>query len=175
MNKLSVKQELFCQAYTETGNASEAYRRAYCSVGMKDKTINECACKLLVNPKVAARIRVLQNELKEKSDLSKERILEELECILDAKITDYVELESGLLKFKDFADLSERQVKAIESVKQGRNGIELRLHGKSWTIERICKMLGYDAPDRVENTINMSRPLTLEEREKIRQELENEY
>ena len=149
-DKLTIRQEQFCNYYLETANASEAYRRAFTCKNMKDKTIWEKASSLLATGKVKARVMELQGELKEKSDQSKDRILSELECILDAKITDYVELKSGLLKFKDFADLSERQVKAIESVKQGRNGIELRLHGKSWTIERICKMLGYDTPLKVE-------------------------
>ena len=60
-------------------------------------------------------------------------------------------LEEGRLSFKDFNELTESQVKAIESVKQGKNGIELKLHGKSWSIERICKMLGYDAPVKIED------------------------
>jgi len=44
--------------------------------------------------------------------------------------------------------LTERQIKAIESIKKGKGGIELKLHGKSWTIDRICKMLGFDAPTK---------------------------
>jgi hypothetical protein len=45
---LTVKQEHFARTFVETGNASEAYRRAY-DVGedTKPKTIWECASKLL--------------------------------------------------------------------------------------------------------------------------------
>lgn len=149
--KLTLKQDTFCNYYIETGNASQAYRMSFCCEKMKDKTINECACKLLANPKIAARIKKLQDELKQKSDLSKERILKELECIINAKITDYIDLKNGQLSFKDFDMLTENQVKAIESIKDGRHGIEIKLHGKSWTIERICKMLGYDAPSKIES------------------------
>ena len=39
------------------------------------------------------------------------------------------------VRFKPFDQLTENQLKAIESVKMGRNGIELRLHSKSWSIE----------------------------------------
>jgi phage terminase small subunit len=160
--KLTPKQEAFCNYYIESGNASEAYRRAFCCAKMKDKTINECACKLLANPKIAARVKEFQDELKKKSDLSKERILEELKCILDAKITDYITLQNGKLTFKDFDKLTESQVKAIESVKEGKNGIEMKLHGKSWTIEQICKMLGYDAPIKQEVKIE-EKPMSKEE------------
>lgn len=150
MKEITIKRENFCNYYVETGNASEAFRRAYACKKMKDKTINENASRLLSDSKVAARIKELQREIKEKSDITKEKILRELECIVNAKITDYVELKDGKLSFKDFELLNENQVKAIESVKQGKNGIELKLHGKSWSIERICKMLGYDAPLKIE-------------------------
>lgn len=151
MHKLTIKRENFCNYYVETGNASEAYRRAFACKNMKDKTITEAASRLINDSNVNARIKELQGEIKKKSDITKEKILYELDCIINAKITDYIMLEEGRLSFKDFNELTESQVKAIESVKQGKNGIELKLHGKSWSIERICKMLGYDAPVKIED------------------------
>ena len=151
--KITVKQENFCNKYIETGNASEAYRFAFSCAKMKDKTVWEMASRLLNKVKVDARIKELQLELKQKSDLSKDRILEELASILDSKITDYVDFDGRRIKFKAFDTLTEKQIKAIESIKEGKNGIELKLHGKSWIIDRICKMLGYDAPIKVDNTV----------------------
>lgn len=144
--KLTVKQEKFCNKYTECGNASEAYRFAYGCKKMKDETINRTSFDLLNNHKIAARIDALKAELKAKSDITKERILEEMSAILEAKITDYLEFDGTSIKFKNFSNLTERQVRAIESIKEGKNGIELKLHGKNWSIDRICKMLGFDAP-----------------------------
>lgn len=144
--KLTVKQEKFCNKYIECGNASEAYRFAYGCKNWTDKTVWERASTLLRNDKVATRVDDLKAEVKAKSDITKERILEEMSAILEAKITDYLEFDGTSIKFKDFSDLTERQVRAIESVKQGKNGIELKLHGKNWSIDRICKMLGFDAP-----------------------------
>lgn len=144
--KLTVKQEKFCNKYIECGNASEAYRFAYECKKMKDETLWVKASELLANGKVKVRIDVLKAELKAKSDITKERILEEMSAILEAKITDYLEFDGTSIKFKDFRNLTERQVRAIESVKQGKNGIELKLHGKNWSIDRICKMLGFEAP-----------------------------
>lgn len=152
MIKLSIKQENFCNKYIECGNASEAYRHAYECSKMKEETVNENASRLLKSSKVTARINDLQTELKSKSDITKERILSELEAIIDAKITDYLDFDGTFIKFKSFEKLTEKQVKAIESIKEGRNGIELKLYGKSWTIERICKMLGFDAPTKVAQT-----------------------
>lgn len=142
---LTIKQENFCQAYIETGNASEAYRKAYSCNKMKDSVINTKACELLKNGKIAVRVRGLQSELKKTSDIRKADILEELACIAMSDIRDYVSFKDGKLQFKDFDTLTDKQARAIESIKKTKTGIEVKLHGKSWSIERICKMLGYDA------------------------------
>ena len=148
--KLTPKQEKFCHAYLEGGNASAAYRTAYSASRMKTETVNRKAKALLDNGKIRARIQQLQDEIKKISDIEKRRVLYELKAILDSKITDYVEFTDGSLKFKNFDELTESQIRAIDSIKQTKYGIELKLHGKSWSIERICKMLGYEAPRKVD-------------------------
>ena len=47
--KLTLKQERFVHSYIETGNASEAYRRAYNCENMKPETIKRNAHALLAN------------------------------------------------------------------------------------------------------------------------------
>jgi hypothetical protein len=56
-NTLTPKQEKFCSLYIDTGNASEAYRKAYSAKKSKPETINRCAKELLDNPKITARIK----------------------------------------------------------------------------------------------------------------------
>lgn len=60
LGDLTPKQEGFCQAYIETGNASEAYRRHYDCEKMKDATVNRAAKQLLDNYKIATRIKELK-------------------------------------------------------------------------------------------------------------------
>ena len=62
MNELTVKQSDFCLFYIETGNASEAYRRAYDAENMKPETVNRRAFDLMENSKIKARIEALQAE-----------------------------------------------------------------------------------------------------------------
>jgi phage terminase small subunit len=64
---LTPKQEAFCLAYMETGNASEAYRRAYDTDGMKPSTINRNAKAMLDNNKIAARVAGLKQELSDRT------------------------------------------------------------------------------------------------------------
>lgn len=57
---LTPKQEAFCQAFIETGNASEAYRNAYNAEKMKAGTIHVTAFRLLESPKIALRVDELK-------------------------------------------------------------------------------------------------------------------
>lgn len=59
---MTPKQEAFCQAFIETGNASEAYRRSYDAANMKPETINVEASKMLSDPKISTRIDGLRND-----------------------------------------------------------------------------------------------------------------
>lgn len=59
---MTPKQENFCMAYIETGNASEAYRQAYDADEMQTTTVNRKAKELLDNGKITARIAELQND-----------------------------------------------------------------------------------------------------------------
>lgn len=76
---LTPKQENFCLAYLETGNASEAYRRAYDCEGAKPETINRTAKELLDNPKIDARLKELRAPIIAKAQLTVEDLLAELE------------------------------------------------------------------------------------------------
>ncbi|MGL9720494.1 terminase small subunit [Symbiopectobacterium sp.] len=76
---LTLKQEAFCQAYIETGNASEAYRKAYVADKMKTESINRKAKELLDNGKIAARLVELRGEIKQRHDVTVDSLLVELE------------------------------------------------------------------------------------------------
>jgi phage terminase small subunit len=62
-SQLTPKQERFLREYLETGNASEAYRRAYDASQMRAKTVNEQASRLLAHRKVAARLDAWRQDM----------------------------------------------------------------------------------------------------------------
>lgn len=78
MQKLTVKQERFCQLYVELGGKGRAYKEAYDT----DKSIRTCdvdGCKLSKQPHIAARIAELKAEIKERHNVTVDSLLEELE------------------------------------------------------------------------------------------------
>lgn len=167
--KLSVKQEKFCNYYIECGNASEAYRRAYSCSNMKDESINVKAVELLNNGKITVRVKELQEELKRKSDITKEEVLNMLKSFMYADIRNFLTIKNGNVIFKDSEDWTDEMAMQVESVKQGKDGIEIKLNGRTWTIQRICKMLGFDSPQDM--NINIVSPMTKEEAKRIIEEL----
>lgn len=80
---LTPKQEAFCLVYFETGNASEAYRRAYNVKTTNEATINRSAKSIADNPKIIARVRELQKPALEKAMMTVESHLAELKSLRD--------------------------------------------------------------------------------------------
>ncbi|EBS0276499.1 TPA: terminase small subunit [Salmonella enterica subsp. enterica serovar Waycross] len=79
MSNLTLKQEAFCQAYIETGNASEAYRKAYNAERMKPEVVNVKAAELLNNGKITVRVDELRGEHRQRHNLTVDDLIEELE------------------------------------------------------------------------------------------------
>lgn len=77
---MTPKQEAFCLAYIETGNASEAYRRAYNAENMKPETVNRKAKDLLDNGKIRARLAELREPILERHGDTVDSLLVELEA-----------------------------------------------------------------------------------------------
>lgn len=76
---LTPKQEAFARAYVETGNASEAYRRAYDAENMKREVIAVKASELLTNGNVKVMVDNLKEEALQRHRLTVDDLLRELE------------------------------------------------------------------------------------------------
>lgn len=81
---LTPKQEAFCLAFMETGNASEAYRRAYSAAKMKSSTVWRKATELLDNGKVTARLNELRSQAAEAARVTLQGHLDDLKRLRDA-------------------------------------------------------------------------------------------
>lgn len=72
------QQEKFCQAFVETGNASESYRRGYNTENMAVNTIAKRASELLDNGAVAGRIAALRETHTKRHAITVDTLLEKL-------------------------------------------------------------------------------------------------
>ncbi len=76
--RLTPKQERFCLAYVETGNASEAYRQAYPkAVNWKPETVHKRASELLSNRVVVGRAEQLQEAARKRHAVTVDSLTED--------------------------------------------------------------------------------------------------
>ncbi|MEL8055708.1 MAG: terminase small subunit [Pseudomonadota bacterium] len=91
--QLTPKQEAFAVFYVQLGNAAEAYRRAFeKDPDARDSWIYVEAYQLLEHPKVAPRIKQLQEAAKKAGQYTVEKAAEELE---DARQLAHQEGQAG--------------------------------------------------------------------------------
>lgn len=81
------QQEKFAQAFVETGNASEAYRRSYNTSRMAVNTIAKRASEMLDNGAVAGRIASLRQVHTKRHNVTVDSLIAELEEARIAALT----------------------------------------------------------------------------------------
>jgi len=87
-NGLTVKQENFAKEFIETGNASEAYRRAYDTSRMKPESVNRKAKELIDNVKVSARIEEIRKKRAKRFEITAESITKDAQDVLNMAKTN---------------------------------------------------------------------------------------
>lgn len=138
---MTEKQKIFADEYLIDLNATRAYRKAYPSV-KKDETAAAAAARMLRNVKVAAYIQERMQERQKRTEITQDRVLEELAAIALGKATDYAEVKDGQVIVKNTEELDEQQIRAIAGIKEGKFGIEVKLNDKLKAIELIGRHLG---------------------------------
>lgn len=154
------KYERFAQEYLIDSDKAKAAVRA----GYSAKASNAKGSQLYAIVSIRERIDELQAALAEKLEIKAEDIVKQLDEYRRSNIADYVELvteettviskegvttkpEVQKLKFKDFKDLTDEQKRCIESIKETKHGIELKLHGTEWSIEKLNRHIGFYEAD----------------------------
>lgn len=172
MNKeqLTDKQELFCQEYMIDLNATKAYKRAGYSANSDEVAAVE-GHKLLINPKISQRLQELMEERSRRTEITQDMVLRELAAIGFAKVTDYLHIivasdESTsaageaekpkrgrrarqaasavqqIVQVFETSKVRSGAIPAIASIKQGKEGIEIKLNDKVKALELIARHLG---------------------------------
>lgn len=84
---LTEKQEAFCRAFVETGNASEAYRRSYDAKNMGQNTIAVKASEMLNKDNISVRLRQLREVHQKRHNVTVDSLVAELEEIKNVALS----------------------------------------------------------------------------------------
>lgn len=157
--KMTEKQKQFCHEYLIDLNATQAAIRA----GYSEKNADKIGHELLGKTRVNELIQKLMAERSERTEITQDRVLKELAAIAFANATDFVQVtekplynsdgekmldNSGKIIMIPDVEITEteklrpEQKKAIASIKQGRNGIEVKLNDKTKALELLGRHLG---------------------------------
>jgi phage terminase small subunit len=144
MSKLTPKQNKFAEEYVNTGNASEAYRRAY---DVAKTTSNEViavkASELLKNGNISVRVKDLQKQEAEAFQITRKEVAE-----------GYFKMIKSWEYLMDLAakeNLTKEQKAKFYLLKEMVKGSDYR-----GAYDSIAKMFGLNAPDKqeIESTVN---------------------
>ena len=148
--KLTAKQMRFVDEYMVDLNATQAAIRA----GYSSRTANTIGTQNLVKLSIQAEISRRQKDLQRRTEVTQERVVMELARVAFADATDYVQVETRIINkgdievpielavHKETAELSADQRAAIASIKQGANGVEIKLHDKIKALELLGRHIG---------------------------------
>lgn len=144
MNKLTPKQSKFAEEYVNTGNASEAYRRAY---DVAETTSNEViavkASELLRKGNISVRVKELQTKEAEAFQITRKEVAD-----------GYFKMIKSWEYLMDLAakeNLTKEQKAKFYLLKEMVKGSDYR-----GAYDSIAKMFGLNAPDKqeIESTVN---------------------
>ena len=77
-----------------------------------------------------------------RTEITQDRVLQELAAIAFARVTDYAEVKDGQAIIKDTGNLDEQQARAIAGIKEGKFGVEVKLNDKEKALELLGRHLG---------------------------------
>ena len=138
---MTEKQKIFADEYLIDLNATRAYKVSYPKV-KKDKTAAQAGSRMLRNVKVERYIQERMQARQERTEITQDRVLEELAAIAFARTTDYAEVKDGRVLLKNTENLNEQQIRAIAGIKDGKYGIEIKLNDKEKALELLGRHLG---------------------------------
>lgn len=162
---MTEKQKIFANEYLVDLNATRAYKAAYPNV-KKDSTAATNGGRMLRNAEIAEYIRQRMKDRQKRTEITQDRVLNELAAIAFANVAEHVEivmeqatyLRDGelqplwdsegnpvmiaKLKVLPTSKLTKDQQRAIESIREGANGIEIKYCSKEKALELIGRHLG---------------------------------
>jgi len=147
-------QKVFCDEYLVDLNATRAYKVAYPRV-KKQRVAESAGNRLLSIVEVKNYIQERIEERKKRTEVTQDMVINELKAIAFANATSFVNIQDGCVIIDDTKDLKENTKKAIVGIKEGKNGIEVKMADKMQALEMLGRHLGM-FKEKIELTNNTS-------------------
>lgn len=138
---LTRKQQRFVEEYLIDLNASQAAKRA----GYSEKTSHTIGHENLNKPEIAAAIKDAMGARSARTQVTADRVIEELARVAFSQLSDFVEWGESGVKFKSSKELTQEQIACVAEVSEtlGHNfKRRIKLHCKLSALEKLGRHLG---------------------------------
>lgn len=154
--ELTEEQRLFCLYYSKSFNATKAYQKAY---GVDYRTAQSNGYRLLTFAYIKDEVIKLKQERYARSMLNKEDIFQKYLDIAYADATDYFDFGREDVEADDGRTFTVNTVKLHESsevdgtlineVKQGRDGVSIKLPDRMKALQWLSDHMGWATEEQV--------------------------
>lgn len=149
--KLTARQARFVDEYLVDFNATQAAVRA----GYSEKTAYRAGASNIRKCQIQAEISRRQKDLQRRTEVTQERVVRELARVAFADAASHVQVRLRevpcpdgtrarvpVVEVKPTAELTDDQRAAIAHIKQGANGIEVKMYDKIKALELLGRHIG---------------------------------
>ena len=127
---LTEKQELFVRKIIEGETQADAYRAAYSTQRMSDKTVWEKASRLMADDKVRARVKELRDQIAKESIMTAEERLKLLTRIARGKEKERVAIPvEGTIVEGEVTPAIKTRINAVDVMNKMTGEYELKVKG----------------------------------------------
>lgn len=161
--ELTGKQKRFCEEYIFDFNATRAAKAA----GYSEDTAYAIGWENLKKPEIQEYIKSLQSDLEKTSGISRLKVLREHEKLAFSSIAHLHDTWISRVEFDKLTDdqkscIAEIQTQTRQATEwQGETPVpitvefvKVKLYDKQKALDSISRMLGFEAPEKVEHTIS---------------------
>lgn len=165
----SDKQERFCEEYLIDMNAKQAAIRA----GYSEKTAEVQASRLLSKAKVQKMVQEKRERLSKKLGISQEMVLEGYRKLAFYDVRKFYNKNGNLLDVTELDDETAFALAAIEITEEKTMNVvtgytkKIKMTDRKGALDSICKVLGFNAPEKQQHEISKSFFDFLKETSKI--------
>lgn len=137
--RLSPRQQRFVEEYLKDLNATQAAIRA----GYAPKTADVQGPRLLGNVGVAAAIAEGKRARSERTQISADRVLEEIAAVAFAHMGQYATWHDDKVSLTDSSEVDPRAVSEVsQRMTRYGNNVGIKLHDKLGALEKLGRHLG---------------------------------
>ena len=145
IDKLTSKQEKFCEEYMIDLNATEASIRA----GYSKNTAAEIGCENLTKPHIQKRITKLKQKVSDRNEVTVDMVLGELKKIAFGDPRKLMEWNGDVVTIKCSKDLTDDEISMVGGIIQKKSKfgdtVEVKLNDKAGALDKIMRHIGgYD-------------------------------